>query len=78
VEVIKLVIAKNCAGCGQEIPAGAEAKYYSERRVYHHPACPKQATARKASSRTDEVIERLGQIHHDLERIIDLIERGKG
>jgi hypothetical protein len=76
-EVITLPKAMTCAGCGQEIPAGSEARYYSPKKVYHFKACPKTAPAAAAESYDPKLIDILGNIATALYDIRDLLGKGK-
>ena len=68
-EIITLAKEVICSGCGKPIPAGAEAKYYSPKKVYHNPACPKEDKRSPGNSYQGQLLEELRQIRH---AIIDM------
>lgn len=68
-EVITLVKEVACAQCREIIPAGAQAKYYSPTKVYHHPICPRGEKSPKGSSYQGQLLEELRNIRH---AIIDM------
>lgn len=68
-EIITLAKELTCSGCGKTIPAGAEAKYYSPQKVYHHPRCPKEEKSPQGNSYQGQLLEELREIRH---AIIDM------
>jgi len=63
-EIITLAKEMTCSGCGKTIPTGAEAKYYSPTKIYHHPGCPKAEKSPTDNSYQQQLLIELSGIRH--------------